>query len=234
MIPEASTQPADDTTPFAAPDGPADPPHVLQTLLLRRSVEDAEDLDTSLRELSRRPGTPVAFLGGYTPGPDPLGGLRAWPGLVLVVARDVSPRDASLAGLLGVGAGAVAVAAAARLDDWRALAAQFPVVLLSPSGATDDLWMAIVSAAAACARAGAARRQAEELQQRIDDRILIERAKGVLTRRLQIGEEQAYKRLRSLARRQRRPMRDVARAVLDAHSLLDPLADESLNGEGTE
>ena len=45
--------------------------------------------------------------------------------------------------------------------------------------------------------------QVEQLQQRLQDRIVIERAKGVLVQRLGITEEEAYKRLRVLSRRQR-------------------------------
>jgi AmiR/NasT family two-component response regulator len=48
------------------------------------------------------------------------------------------------------------------------------------------------------------------------------RAKGVLVQRFGLGEEEAYRRLRSMARRQRRALREVARSVLDTECLLEP------------
>ena len=42
------------------------------------------------------------------------------------------------------------------------------------------------------------------LEQRLSDRIIVERAKGILVQRLKITEGDAYKRLRLLSRRQRR------------------------------
>ena len=64
--------------------------------------------------------------------------------------------------------------------------------------------------------------------------VTVERAKGFLAQRLKIPEGQAYQRIRALARQQRRPMRDVARAVLDTQALLDPSADTPASGEGME
>jgi len=60
------------------------------------------------------------------------------------------------------------------------------------------------------------------LQQRLNDRILIERAKGILVERLSISEKEAYQRLRLQSRRQRRPIRDIAQCLLDAQSLFSP------------
>jgi AmiR/NasT family two-component response regulator len=65
----------------------------------------------------------------------------------------------------------------------------------------------------------------DEVQQRLSDRIVIERAKGVLLQRLGISEEEAYKRLRVLSRRQRRPIRDIAQSLLDTQDLLVPPPD---------
>ena len=81
-------------------------------------------------------------------------------------------------------------------------------------------WRVEVRAAGLRQRAGQA--LLEQLQQRLNDRILIERAKGVLVQRLGISEEEAYKRLRVLSRRQRRQIRDIAQSLLDAQALLTP------------
>ena len=117
------------------------------------------------------------------------------------------------------------VAAAAELAAWTALAERYPIVFLNPQADAEGLRATVASACAAVRRQVEIRLQLRLLQQRLDDRILIERAKGVLSRRLQIGEEQAYKRLRTTARRQRRSMREVARSLLDAESLLDSPAE---------
>src|SRR5262249_5371243 len=64
--------------------------------------------------------------------------------------------------------------------------------------------------------------QVARLEQRLSDRIVIERAKGILIQRLKISEEEAYKRLHSLSRRQRRQIRDIAQSLLDTQLLLSP------------
>src|SRR5512134_2949316 len=68
-------------------------------------------------------------------------------------------------------------------------------------------------------------REARELRQSLEDRKVIERAKGRLMQRHSLTEEQAFQRLRRAAMDTRRPMVDIARAVLvsdtvtsDAHA----------------
>jgi response regulator NasT len=63
------------------------------------------------------------------------------------------------------------------------------------------------------------------LRQTLEDRKVIERAKGRLMQRHSLTEEQAFQRLRRAAMDTRRPMVDIARAVLvsdtvtsDAHA----------------
>jgi response regulator NasT len=53
-----------------------------------------------------------------------------------------------------------------------------------------------------------------ELEQTLEDRKLVERAKGVLMRREGLTEEEAYRRIQHEARRTRRPMRVVAEEIL--------------------
>jgi len=48
----------------------------------------------------------------------------------------------------------------------------------------------------------------------LEDRKVIERAKGVLMKRLGLDEEEAYRLLQRRARNQRKPMREVAQAIL--------------------
>ena len=57
---------------------------------------------------------------------------------------------------------------------------------------------------------------AGELQVALDSRVVIEQAKGVLVGRHGLTTRQAFERLRRQARDQRRPLTDVARAVVSA------------------
>jgi GAF domain-containing protein len=57
---------------------------------------------------------------------------------------------------------------------------------------------------------------ASELQVALDSRVVIEQAKGVLVGRHGLTTRQAFERLRRQARDQRRPLSEVARAVVSA------------------
>jgi GAF domain-containing protein len=59
-------------------------------------------------------------------------------------------------------------------------------------------------------------RLAGELQVALDSRVVIEQAKGVLVGRHGLTTRQAFERLRRQARDQRRPLTEVARAVVSA------------------
>ena len=59
-------------------------------------------------------------------------------------------------------------------------------------------------------------RLAAELQVALDSRVVIEQAKGVLVGRHGLTTRQAFERLRRQARDQRRPLSEVARAVVEA------------------
>jgi uroporphyrinogen-III synthase len=58
------------------------------------------------------------------------------------------------------------------------------------------------------------RQDALRLKGQLELRKLIERAKGILQRQLNVTEEQAYLRLRNESRRLRKPMAELARAIL--------------------
>lgn len=64
------------------------------------------------------------------------------------------------------------------------------------------------------------RAEAAELRQALEDRKLIERAKGVLTHRSGLSEETAYQRMRRLATSSNRKLVDIARQVLQAEEML--------------
>jgi hypothetical protein len=223
-------------SPPAAPDAGAcaagDVPKVF--LLGPEGQEGRTPLEGILSELAGRPVPPLAFLGRRLPDPGEVAGRGGPPGQFVVLVDRVPPQDPRLAQLLGLGVGMVAVTADPGEGGWAELARQNPVIFAPPTADAEGLRFALASASASARRLGTARGQVRELQQRLEDRILVERAKGFLAQRMKIPETQAYQRIRTLARRQRRPMRDVARAVLDTQALLDPLADAPAIGEGTD
>src|SRR5689334_15911420 len=61
-----------------------------------------------------------------------------------------------------------------------------------------------------------------QLESALDRRAVIERAKGILMERHQVGERRAFELLREHARAGGRRVVDVAQSVLDGHALLPP------------
>ena len=60
------------------------------------------------------------------------------------------------------------------------------------------------------------RREAADLRQTLEDRKVIERAKGLLMKQVGLDEAGAFRRLQTLARDSNRKMVEVARTVLGA------------------
>jgi signal transduction protein with GAF and PtsI domain len=63
------------------------------------------------------------------------------------------------------------------------------------------------------------RRETEEMRVQLETRKLVERAKGILQSRHNLTEEESYLRLRNESRRLRRPMKDLAEAIILAEDL---------------
>jgi len=66
------------------------------------------------------------------------------------------------------------------------------------------------------------RSQVVELEDSLEARKLVERAKGILMQRLGLSERDAYERLRQRARDKRAKMKDIAQAIIEAEELLGP------------
>ncbi len=64
------------------------------------------------------------------------------------------------------------------------------------------------------------RTHVNELEDSLEARKLIERAKGILMQRLGLNERDAYERLRQRARDKRAKMKDIAQAIIEAEELL--------------
>ncbi|HYL37167.1 MAG TPA: GAF domain-containing protein [Bryobacteraceae bacterium] len=58
-----------------------------------------------------------------------------------------------------------------------------------------------------------------EMKRQLETRKVVERAKGILQQRYKLTEEDAYLRLRNESRRLRRPMKDLAEAIILAEEL---------------
>lgn len=56
--------------------------------------------------------------------------------------------------------------------------------------------------------------ETQEMKRQLETRKLVERAKGILQYKFNLTEEEAYLRLRNESRRLRRPMRDLAEAII--------------------
>jgi len=61
--------------------------------------------------------------------------------------------------------------------------------------------------------------ETQEIKRRLEERKVLERAKGILQERFKLTEEQAYVRLRNESRRSRRPIRELAEAILLAEGM---------------
>jgi hypothetical protein len=187
-----------------------------------RPGDDPDGLEAQLNQFAARPATGVTLLVVRPGWSDFAAELRARRPDVLVV-RDAAWLDGPwTADVLDLGPALLIAGSADGCERFRALADQHPVCFLPARSCCEGLWLALVGALAAQRRQALLRGQITRLQQRLNDRIIIERAKGILVQRLGVTEEDAYKRLRVLSRRQRRQIRDIAQSLLDTESLLMP------------
>ncbi len=64
------------------------------------------------------------------------------------------------------------------------------------------------------------RHEVEDLREALETRKLVERAKGVLMRRLNLTEEEAFSRIQRQARNRQAKMRDIAAAIIAADEIM--------------
>jgi response regulator NasT len=141
---------------------------------------------------------------------------------VLIVADPSCLTGSWVTEVLNQGIGLVVATALENAAAVQPLSEQHAVQLMSLPASAEGLGLALLNVMAAVRRQRGWQSQIDQLQQRLNDRILIERAKGVLVERLSISEKEAYQRLRLQSRRQRRPIRDIAQCLLDAQTLFAP------------
>jgi two-component system, response regulator PdtaR len=73
-------------------------------------------------------------------------------------------------------------------------------------------------------------KEASDLRQALEDRKVIERAKGIIMRRVRVDEPEAYRRLRRLASDRNCKLAEVAQLILNAEDVFRPLEQESSSG----
>jgi response regulator NasT len=188
-------------------------------------------LATLLRDLTEQLQGALRLLGSQPFAADYAALVRSASPDVLVLHAPAWPEGPGTEETLAQGWGVLVVGDAAGSERFRALAESYPLVFITAAPSAELLWLGVQTASAARQRHAQLRGEVDRLQQRLTDRIVIERAKGVLCQRLRISEDEAYNRLRVLSRRQRRQVRDVAQALLDAERLLVPGGNGAAHGD---
>lgn len=113
---------------------------------------------------------------------------------------------------------------------WSSLAEKYPLAFIPPSAGPEEVWAALQSLIHAHKREAHLRTQVATLNQRLSDRIVIEKAKGVLMQSLGLSEEEAYKRLRVQSRRQRKKVREIAQSILDSRFIWEGDVTKEMEG----
>lgn len=97
------------------------------------------------------------------------------------------------------------------LDTFIVVPVDASPVLLAAAFATASAWSRSLRSAEA---------QVESLREDLETRKLIERAKGILMKRLNLSEDEAYRRLQKASQNENRKMRDVADSIVRTENIL--------------
>jgi AmiR/NasT family two-component response regulator len=103
----------------------------------------------------------------------------------------------------------------------RSIASGVSAYLTKPVDAR-ELEAAITLAQLRQAEFEALEAEVDRAQQALEDRKLVERAKGLLMSALQLSEQDAFRRLQKTARERNLHLAEVARRIVDQQSLLEP------------
>jgi two-component system, response regulator PdtaR len=103
----------------------------------------------------------------------------------------------------------------------RSIASGVSAYLTKPID-TRELEAAIKLAAARHAEFEALEAEVGKAQQALEDRKLVERAKGLLMSALQLSEQDAFRRLQKTARERNLRLAEVAQRIVEHQSLLEP------------
>jgi response regulator NasT len=184
--------------------------------------EDLDALEALLNQLAARPESGLALLATRPVWSDFAAEVRSLQPDILVVREETLTEGAWAQEMALQGPAVVIATTPEGAKRFQSVADIYPVSFIPAQPTLECLWLALLSAQGSQRRLSHYNTQIARLQQRLSDRIVIERAKGILVERLGVSEEEAYKRLRVLSRRQRRQIRDIAQSLLDTESLLLP------------
>jgi AmiR/NasT family two-component response regulator len=179
-------------------------------------------LEKMLRSLEERPELGLRLLGTspfQRDFADAMGKLLPDLLEILVVNEAAWPEGSWMMSVLNQGVAMVVVCRTESAERFRSLAEEYPITLIAPDCGEEGLWLALLNAHLGRRRHCRLKEQLHTVNQRLSDRIIIERAKGILIQMHSITEEEAYKRLQLFSRSQRRKIRDIAQSVLEMKSL---------------
>src|SRR5215831_13953255 len=146
-------------------------------LVDEQSGEAAPPLEPILRQLAERAGGRMTLLGSGPLRPSLLAELRGWQLDVVVIRESCWPDGPEAQALLALDVGLLVVAAEERCERLLPLAETYPLAFTVPPARPGDFWPALLSTLAARRRYANGRVELARLQQRLSDRIVIERAK---------------------------------------------------------
>ncbi len=101
----------------------------------------------------------------------------------------------------------------------RAAEAHVSAYLMKPIS-EDDLLPAIALAMSRFAEFQELKQEANDLREALETRKLVERAKGILMRRLNLSEEEAFNRLQRRSMNENKKMGEIAQAIIMADEML--------------
>lgn len=185
-------------------------------------------LEGHLRKLADLQGNGFQFAGVCSPRSGSVSAVRARQPDILVLSAAGWPAQCDPMDWADLYASFLIASCPENLHRFLSLGTQGPIACVPAAPTLDSLYLGLRGLTAAKTRDASCQAQIAALQARLNDRIVIERAKGILIKKLNISEEEAYKRLRLSSRRQRRQIRDIAQSLLDTQSLLCP----EENGQG--
>jgi len=189
------------------------------------SRKPAADLKALLRDLELRPEADLRLVGVASSHGEFVAATRA-PGSevpdLVVYAQENLIVDPTFADVFALGIGVIVATESSQVGRYIHVVGHYSIAFVVPSNDPGAFWLTLLNAYHSQSRERKWKDQVDRLEQRLRDRIVIERAKGVLIQCLRISEDEAYQRLRVLARQQQRRMRDVAQTLLNTRSLLEP------------
>jgi PAS domain S-box-containing protein len=148
---------------------------------------------------------------GPTPDYAKREGIQSWACVLLTITREglTEPRERTeWLGAIVVGSRQYAALREEDLSTLQAMGEQLAVA---------------IDHARHCREAAALRKETADLRQALEDRKVIERAKGVLMKKAHLDEPQAFRRLQKLASDNNRKLAEIAQMIVTAEEALAPL-----------